>query len=240
VSTLIDVIIFGIWCYGLYALAQLAYVKSVPLRHRVVNHKAEHKAAQLDETARFIRDQEHELWPDAKHDHVQCAVCGPGPLRQGMVPSVYTHPFFNKRTERHNDGYGTWKVEVLKEALPEHAQMVSSKVLVDGRYSGSHTLMLDLDYPVTLMESTTTGHYHLYADIPMSWRNYRGVLKAMSKAGLIEQGYYRAALRQEATMLRPPWVKKDALNPGGVVRARTTQRRMLRALNTHLKQRRSR
>jgi hypothetical protein len=42
----------------------------------------------------------------------------------------------------------------------------------------------------------------------------------MSAAGLIEQGYYRAALRQNATMLRPPWVKKPATTNTVVMKAK--------------------
>jgi hypothetical protein len=58
------------------------------------------------------------------------------------------------------------------------------------------------------VQSTTAGHHHLYADVPMTWRHYKGVLKAMEAAGLIEHGYYKAALRQGFTALRPPWVEK--------------------------------
>jgi hypothetical protein len=204
-----NLFIVGVWLYGLFALLHLAYVKSVPIRHRIVNGAADKHAVTLDDTARFIRDQDHELWPRQKHHHLNCALCGPGPLRQGMVPSDYGHPFFKKTIELQNDGYGTMQVEKVIATLPDYATMVSSKVIEDGEYTGKHTLMLDLDYPVTLVESTTTGHYHLYADRLMTWPQYRGVLRAMSAAGLIERAYYRAAVRQKATMLRPPWVKKD-------------------------------
>jgi hypothetical protein len=235
-TVVIDIGILIVWFYGLFALSRLAYVKSTPWRHKAINHKAYREALTLNDTDRFVRDQEHEIWPDKKLDHVDCAVCGPGPLKQGMVPSRYGHPFFVKGIEERSDGYGTWKIETVKAALAENAEMVSSQVIEDGTYTGKHTLMLDLDFPVTLVESTTTGHYHLYADHLMTWRQYRGVLKAMSEAGLIEQAYYRAAVRQSATMLRPPWVKKGALDYGGVVRARSAQQRMVNALN-NLKQR---
>jgi len=208
-----NLLIYVVWLYGLISLARLVYAKSAPLRHKVINGAADKHALQLNDTARFIRDQDHELWPRQKHHHIDCALCGPGPLRQGMVPSQYDHPFFKKTTVIQNDGYGTMQVEKVIAALPEYASMVSSKVMEHGAYTGQHTLMLDLDYPVTLVESTTTGHYHLYADRLMTWTQYRGVLRAMSAAGLIERGYYRAAVRQKATMLRPPWVKKELSAP---------------------------
>jgi hypothetical protein len=203
-------IFYGVFLFGLFSLARLAYVRSVPLRHKVVNHAAHRAAITMAATDRFIRDQEHELYPDEKHQHVNCTICGPGPLKQGMVPSKYVHPFFTKTMVEVLDGYGSWKVETLRPATAETAEMVSSKVIEPetGVYTGQHTMMLDLDFPVTLIESSTTGHHHLYADVRMSWKQYRGVLKAMRAAGLIEDGYYRAALRQGATMLRPPWVKK--------------------------------
>lgn len=202
------VIFTAIFLYGLVSLVRLAYVKSVPIRHKVVNHSAERGAITLADTDRFIREQEHELWPDKELRHVNCTICGPGPLKQGVVPSQHDHPFFTKGMEDVSDGYGSWKVEVLRAARAEDAEMVSSKVIKDGRSTGQHTLMLDLDFPVTVVESSTTGHYHLYADVLMSWRQYSRVLKALADAEIIEQGYYRAAMRQRATMLRPPWVKK--------------------------------
>jgi hypothetical protein len=202
--------------YGTYALGRLTYVKSAPLRNHFANHTEMRKAIEVDDLDRKLQDQEHVLWPEKKFDHVNCHVCGPGPLYRGLVPSEYHHPFLRKELQHVSDGYGTWQVERVVAARAESAEMVSSQVIADGKYTGTHTLMLDLDYPVVLMPSTTAGHYHLYADVPMTWTRYKAVLKAMAAAGLIEQGYYRAALRQGSTMLRPPWVEKKLtpnLNP---------------------------
>lgn len=203
-----------IWLIGAVTVLRFAYAKTTPWRHKVVNHRASREALTMADTDRFIRDQEHLLWPGKKLDHLNCPICGPGPLRQGKVPSNHDHPFFKTVIETQHDGYGgRWKVERVKSALPEHATMVSSKVIQNDHYNGLHTLMLDLDFPLTLIESSTPGHHHLYADKLMTWPQYRGVLRAMTKAGLIEQGYYDAARRQQATMLRPPWVKKDRPTP---------------------------
>jgi hypothetical protein len=207
-SIVSSVIIFGIFLYGLFSLGKLTYIKSAPLRQRAVNHKPLHEAIEVDDLDRQLQDQEHELWPDKKFEHRNCTICGPGPLFRGLVPSRYQHPLFYKKAERISDGYGSWTVERLVAATSDNAEMVGSQMIVDGRYTGTHTLMLDLDYQVTLVQSTTAGHHHLYADVPMTWKQYKGVLKAMAAAGLIEQGYYRAALRQGFTALRPPWVEK--------------------------------
>jgi hypothetical protein len=64
-----------------------------------------------------------------------------------------------------------------------------------------HMPCLDLDIPCRLMESKTPGHYHLYIDVLMPWREYKRVLKAMMKAGLIEKGWYERALTDEFTTL---------------------------------------
>ena len=212
-SVFLGLFFFITWAYGMYALTLLAYRKSAPWRDKLTNHTEMRKAITVDDLDVKLQNSEHELWPTKKFDHVNCHICGPGPLYRGMVPSEYTHPFLRKEISQLHDGYGTWKVEKITAARAESAEMVSSRVISNGKYSGMHTLMLDLDYPVTLMPSSTVGHYHLYADHLMTWRKYRAVLKAMAAAGLIEHGYYRAAMRQGSTMLRPPWVEKQRTQP---------------------------
>jgi hypothetical protein len=203
-----DFFVTAIFLFGVWSLLRLAYVKTTPLRHKVKNREPIKAAITLNENDRFIQDQEHQIWPDATFEHFNCAVCGPGPLLQGTVPSTYYHPFFRKEMRTHDDGYGTWQVEELVESNAANAEMVSSTVIEQGGYTGKHTVMLDLDFPVTVVQSTTVGHHHLYIDHLMTWKQYRPLLKALNQAGLIEDGYYRAAIRQSATMLRPPWVKK--------------------------------
>ena len=219
-----------VFFYGLFSLARLAYVKSVPVRHHLVNHQADRHAIELAETDRLIREQEHELWPDKKHRHVNCSVCGPGPLKQGVVPSRFEHPFFTKKMESVSDGYGSWQVETLRAALPEYAEIVSSKIIdtEHGVYTDQHSLMLDLDFPCNLIESSTPGHYHFYGDRRMGWHQYKRVLKVLWQAGVIEHGYYRAAIRQGATHLRPPWVKKPSGPSAAQTISRETGRRWMR------------
>lgn len=72
-----------------------------------------------------------------------------------------------------------------------------------------HAPILDLDFPCHVVESSTPGHSHLYIDKRMSWWKYRRLLKALWKAGLIEEGYYRASVQRGATHLRHPRMTKD-------------------------------
>jgi hypothetical protein len=204
-TTLFTIAAVAIWLYGLVALVRKTATWSVR-RHRQI--RSDHTAVEHLVTDRMIRENEHEMWPDRKFDHLNCDICGPGPLYQGKVPSQHKHPFYKMGKTWKSDGYSSWEIDVAKPSLPDTADMVSSLVVKDDKATGTHTVMLDLDMPVTLMESSTPDHYHLYIDHVMSWSKYRKLLDALRKAGLIEQGFYDASVRNHATMLRPPWVRK--------------------------------
>ena len=78
-----------------------------------------------------------------------------------------------------------------------------------------HRIVLDIDMPAFLVESSTPGHYHLVIDKLLTWADYEVLLRALAEAGVIQQGFLNAALQRKATMLRLPWKKKFA--QGGVV-----------------------
>lgn len=73
-----------------------------------------------------------------------------------------------------------------------------------------HRVVLDIDMEAELIPSTTPGHYHLYLDHEMSWRQYRRLLVALAAAGIVEEGYVGASERRGFTCVRLPWVKKSA------------------------------
>lgn len=85
------------------------------------------------------------------------------------------------------------------------ANLVSSESLY---LPGMHMPAIDIDYPAEMIPSRTPGHFHLYLDKICTWPEYRRVLWAMSRAGLIEPGYYRASVERKATFLRKPGVTK--------------------------------
>ena len=100
----------------------------------------------------------------------------------------------------------TWnEYEELAFCHPTTATLATS-LLPDGR----HAPVLDLDIPHRLVSSSTPGHSHLFLDVPMSWRSYKKLLKALAKAGIIEPGYRDASLRRGHTAVQMPWVKKAA------------------------------
>lgn len=99
---------------------------------------------------------------------------------------------------------------VRRRVQLHQANCISSR-LADSPGDGPdamHTVMLDIDHPVRVVESSTPGHYHLYIDVPISWDKYEPLLRALASAGVIEEGYYGASARREATHLRLPWVAK--------------------------------
>lgn len=156
---------------------------------------------------RDIQEREHFLYPDQIHSHVNCRTCGPGPLKRGVIPSKFHHIFYRTNHELCIDDYGSsFKVEVRAECKAEDAQVVSSEL---DEQRGMHTPMLDVDIPMRLVESSTPGHSHLYFDVVMPWRKYRRLLKALAKAGIIEQNYYKVSVKRKGTHLRPPWIDKE-------------------------------
>lgn len=97
---------------------------------------------------------------------------------------------------------------VVVEDLTEANVFSSALIDEDGQRTGFHTIAIDIDHPVRLRETDTPGHYHLMIDVPMPWEQYLGVLSALTEAGVVEEGYYRASEEREATYLRLPWVHK--------------------------------
>lgn len=72
----------------------------------------------------------------------------------------------------------------------------------------SHKPVLDLDFPCTLVPSSTDGKFHLYMNVDVKWESYVKVLDAMAEAGILEAGYVNASKARGYTAVRAPWVKK--------------------------------
>jgi len=104
-------------------------------------------------------------------------------------------------------GYGEmdWEEERLTRRHYQSATLISSR-LADSKL---HMPVIDIDIPVRLYPSSTEGHFHLYIDKQMTWRQYRRVLRALVRAGVVERGYYSASWHRRATHLRLPWIKKE-------------------------------
>lgn len=89
------------------------------------------------------------------------------------------------------------------------ANLVTSEYLGDPfSGSGMHRLVIDIDHPVKVVESSTPGHFHLYIDLPMPWSHALEVLEAMAYAGIVEPGYVAASKARNYTAVRLPWIRK--------------------------------
>lgn len=83
-------------------------------------------------------------------------------------------------------------------------------VIVSLTYAGTHMPVIDLDIPCSLVPSKTLGHYHLYLDVEMTLEKHMAILKALYHAGVVELGYYNAAMRDGMSAVRFPYQQEWA------------------------------
>jgi hypothetical protein len=76
-------------------------------------------------------------------------------------------------------------------------------------FRGKHMIMVDVDVPMQIIESSTPGHYHVY--FPQSYipkEKLFNLLDAMAECGIVERGYAEASRARGFAALRLPWVHK--------------------------------
>lgn len=71
-----------------------------------------------------------------------------------------------------------------------------------------HAPVLDIDIPIRVIPSTTSGNCHLYIDKPMPRWKMLLMLWAMMIAGVVEPGNFWWSLRRGGTFVRKPLVAK--------------------------------
>lgn len=121
------------------------------------------------------------------------------------------------------DGDPEYESDAIQVTDPHLAQVVNSAIDTgDGKAldkdlgwrknSQKHKILLDIDFPVFAVESSTPGHYHLYLDKEIRWDAYKTLLEALVNADVIEKGYANASIRRGFTTLRVPWIRKGDTN----------------------------
>lgn len=75
-----------------------------------------------------------------------------------------------------------------------------------------HRPVIDIDHRVTVVESSTAGHSHLYIDLMLPWADLVKLLEVMAEIGLVEPGYVSASKARGYTAVRLPWVSKNDLS----------------------------
>lgn len=120
-----------------------------------------------------------------------------------VPPRTLWHVHYKEKREGDSD-YDRDREERVRVEESEQANLISSLCP-----SGFHAPCLDLDFPVRLKPSRTPGHWHLYLEREVPWRDYRRLLKALLRCGLLEPGYYGASMARKQTFVRAPWAKTD-------------------------------
>lgn len=103
--------------------------------------------------------------------------------------------------------YGTNGITVQSNHAPLPAanlvtSLLATASITNGNDIMNHAPAFDIDIPCELIESSQIGHYHMYIHKAMTWNNYVKILKALADAGVVEQGYYAAAVNRGYSSLR--------------------------------------
>lgn len=122
------------------------------------------------------------------------------------------HKFY--RAHLGTGGYAGEEVRttVPPEFAPDDANLISSELAMD---HDLHTVVLDIDFPVHIVPSSTPGHFHLFITKAIRWEQYQKLLDVMAEIGLLEPGYVEASKRRGGTHVRLPWVRKSNVNVVG-------------------------
>lgn len=98
--------------------------------------------------------------------------------------------------------------KVVNETITEDIEKGNAITSLVAGDVTKHKVIIDLDIPAKLIDSSTPGHHHLYIDHQMTKEAYFKLLDALVEAGLVESGYVGASERRGYTAVRLPWVEK--------------------------------
>lgn len=113
--------------------------------------------------------------------------------------------FYSERvaTQKVDEKQKYGKENISDAVDPTEANLISSLL-----ENGNHAPVIDFDYPIEVIPSTTLGHFHLYIHKEVEWNKYKNVLNALANADLIEKGYAKASMHKGFSAVRPPGVQK--------------------------------
>ena len=104
------------------------------------------------------------------------------------------------------------KAPAINTCHPLDANLVCSDIVPD-----QHYVLLDLDVPHKYIESSTTGHAHLYIDKVLAFQDYLEVLQVLSKHGIVEEGFYKWTMHRGYSSLRPPGIEKHSIEDNNLL-----------------------
>jgi len=79
---------------------------------------------------------------------------------------------------------------------------------------GGLTSILEVEFPIQLIPSTTSRHYHLYLDRKISWEQYVMVLEVAQGADIINRGFYEMSIKNRQSMVLLPGKDRGELTIG--------------------------
>lgn len=93
----------------------------------------------------------------------------------------------------------------------DEANIVSSERKTFAGGPTRHAVLLDIDYPAYVVESSTPGHHHVYLDVPngVAHDDYMELVALLGRIGVVEPGYAEVSVKRGHTDLRLPWVRKE-------------------------------
>lgn len=102
---------------------------------------------------------------------------------------------------------------VDEDADPATANLVTSLYKGENIWGGGrrHAVLLDIDIPNEMYESSSWGNSHLYLEpiVPLTDAQLFKLLDVLAECGIIQQGFANASKARGYTALRPPWVGKE-------------------------------
>jgi hypothetical protein len=115
----------------------------------------------------------------------------------GHLPRVFRQTTFESR------GYGGAR-RIDRRCAAVDANIITSEV----QNTSMHAPVLDIDMPCALVPSSTPGHFHLLIEKGLTWRQYRRLLRALGRAGILERGFVHRSIARRYSAVRVPWEKK--------------------------------
>jgi hypothetical protein len=125
--------------------------------------------------------------------------------------------FFQKSLDDYTREQSRFRQQAHAAANPRESTATEANLISSEVRPGVHMPVIDCDFGIQAVASTTPGHYHLYIDQELTWDQYKALLDGFLKAGLIQDGWYRNAMKDKRSYVRLPHIKKPApLNPQAV------------------------
>lgn len=125
--------------------------------------------------------------------------------------SALVNPFPGQKTRRVLNWGDSSSDSPIEEIRPEEADLESADIVTSEVASGDgtrHKVVIDVDFPIVVLDSATPGHHHLFIDKELGWEEYLELLRVLVKVGIVEDGYLGASEHRGFTGVRLPWIGK--------------------------------